>query len=63
MKLQYHPEARREIIEAAMYYENERPGLGAEFLDEIDDGANHRRQTPFAPSKSWHAAKIDECCS
>ncbi len=31
-----HPEARRELGEAADFYERERPGFGAEFLDEAE---------------------------
>ena len=30
-----HPEAKREIIEAAEFYETRRPGLGDQFLDDL----------------------------
>jgi plasmid stabilization system protein ParE len=36
MKLRYHAAARKEIIDAAKYYELARIGLGDEFLVEID---------------------------
>ncbi len=36
MNVVYHPLARDEVIETAQYYEAQRPGLGVEFLDEID---------------------------
>jgi plasmid stabilization system protein ParE len=32
----YHRLARRELNEAAQYYELESPGLGAAFLDEVE---------------------------
>lgn len=39
MKLEFHPEAELELIEAALYYELEVPGLGERF------GAEVRRAT------------------
>jgi plasmid stabilization system protein ParE len=36
MIVRYHSLAKREVIEAAIFYEKERDGLGAEFLDELD---------------------------
>jgi len=35
-KVSYHRLARRELNEAAQYYESESPGLGAAFLDEVE---------------------------
>ena len=32
----YHRLARRELNEAAQYYESESPGLGSAFLDEVE---------------------------
>jgi len=32
----FHPDARREMREAADFYDLERPGLGTEFLDEVE---------------------------
>lgn len=36
MKYAFHPEARLEYREAAIFYEARRPGLGATFTREID---------------------------
>jgi plasmid stabilization system protein ParE len=35
-RVSYHRLARRELNEAAQYYESESPGLGAAFLDEVE---------------------------
>lgn len=35
MKLEFHPEAELELIEAAVYYERQVPGLGERFETEI----------------------------
>jgi toxin ParE1/3/4 len=35
-QVSYHRLARRELNEAAQYYESESPGLGAAFLDEVE---------------------------
>jgi len=35
-RVTYHRLARRELNEAAQYYESESPGLGAAFLDEVE---------------------------
>ena len=31
MRLEFHPEAELELIEAAVYYDNQVPGLGERF--------------------------------
>jgi len=36
MRLEFHPEAERELIEAALYYEVEVPGLGKRFGREVE---------------------------
>ena len=36
MRVIYHPDAEAETIEAALYYESQRGGLGGEFLHAID---------------------------
>lgn len=41
MKLEFHPDAELELIEAAVYYESRVPGLGMRFGDEV------RRATDF----------------
>ncbi|MGV3626941.1 MAG: type II toxin-antitoxin system RelE/ParE family toxin [Betaproteobacteria bacterium] len=35
MRLEFHPEAELELIEAALHYETEVPGLGARFETEV----------------------------
>ena len=35
--LAFHPEADRELIEAAQFYEARRTGLGDQFLERITD--------------------------
>ncbi|BFU90534.1 MAG: hypothetical protein NTAFB01_17210 [Nitrospira sp.] len=35
-RVSYHRLARRELNEAAQYYESESPGLGAALLDEVE---------------------------
>ena len=35
-----HPEAKREIIEAAEFYERRRSGLGDQFLDDVQRALN-----------------------
>jgi len=37
MTLQYHPEAAKELTSSIQYYEEKSIGLGAEFLDEIEE--------------------------
>jgi toxin ParE1/3/4 len=41
VKLEFHPDAELELIEAAVYYETEVPGLGERFEAEV------RRATSF----------------
>lgn len=36
MNWYFHPDARAEFHDAAMWYEDRRPGLGDEFIREID---------------------------
>lgn len=37
MTFQYHPEAAKELTSSIQYYEDKSTGLGAEFLDEIEE--------------------------
>jgi hypothetical protein len=37
MTFQYHPEAAKELMSTIQYYEDKSVGLGAEFLDEIEE--------------------------
>lgn len=51
MTFSYSPQARRELVEAADYYEGERPGLGSAFLDAVDEAleqlARHPESAPL----------------
>ena len=40
MKLEFHPEAERELIEAAVRYELQVPGLGERFGEEVREAAD-----------------------
>jgi toxin ParE1/3/4 len=42
----YHPEAQAEVIEAAKFYNDRVPGLGADLLREIDRAVARILQTP-----------------
>ncbi|MCP5520229.1 MAG: type II toxin-antitoxin system RelE/ParE family toxin [Verrucomicrobiales bacterium] len=46
MRLSYHPEARKEVVEAARFYEGKVPGLGAEFLAEFNRAVALILETP-----------------
>ena len=37
MNIRYHPEALKEMVEAAIFYEEHQEGLGSRFLDIIED--------------------------
>ncbi|MDZ8106563.1 MAG: type II toxin-antitoxin system RelE/ParE family toxin [Nostoc sp. DedQUE12a] len=36
----FHPLAEQELIDAVAYYEEQKPGLGLEYLQEIEHGVN-----------------------
>lgn len=46
MKHRYHVLAGRELLAATAFYEGQREGLGADFLDEIDKGIEVILQAP-----------------
>ena len=45
-RLIIRPQADIEILEAADYYEDEKAGLGSEFLDELEEAMNGLAQHP-----------------
>jgi plasmid stabilization system protein ParE len=45
--LRLRPKARRDIVSAARWYESERVGLGAAFLDDIDVALHRICDTPL----------------
>jgi plasmid stabilization system protein ParE len=47
MRIVLHPEADREYVEAAQYYERQRAGLGAEFIAAVDDAVADLKRFPW----------------
>jgi len=43
----FHPEARREAMDAALYYERQEAGLGDRFSDAIEAGLRQIQRSPF----------------
>jgi hypothetical protein len=46
MKVVSHPEAYEEMFESACFYETRSEGLGADFLDAVDEVARSIQQFP-----------------
>ena len=46
MRLNYHPDAEAELIEAALFYERRLPTLGAQFLDAADCAVRALQEAP-----------------
>lgn len=44
----FHELAEQELIEAASYYDAQRPGLGSTFLDEVERAISEVRENPEA---------------
>lgn len=47
-RVAFHPEADTEVIESAHWYDSQKPGLGASFLDEIEAAVARISATPEA---------------
>jgi toxin ParE1/3/4 len=47
----FHPLAEQELIDATAYHEEQKPGLGLEFLGEVEDAVNFLMLYPEAASK------------
>jgi plasmid stabilization system protein ParE len=45
-EVKYHPKALAELFRSARYYNRQRPGLGAEFFDELDAAVARLRADP-----------------
>jgi toxin ParE1/3/4 len=43
----FHPLAEQELLDAAFYYEEQRPGLGLEYLEEIEHSVNFLTRYPY----------------
>jgi toxin ParE1/3/4 len=48
MKLEFHAQALAELHSAARYYESRQPGLGARFLDVVDEALERIARDPLA---------------
>lgn len=55
MRLEFHPEARVEYIEAIAYYEERQPGLGARFTIEIENAIHRVMEAP----RQWRRIEGD----
>jgi toxin ParE1/3/4 len=44
----FHPLAEKELIDAAVYYEGQEPGLGGEYLTEVEHAVRFITQYPEA---------------
>jgi toxin ParE1/3/4 len=47
----FHPLAEQELLDAAIYYEEQKVGLGLEFLEEVEHAVNFLTQYSEAGSK------------
>jgi len=54
MRVDFHPDAQAELEAAAQYYESRRPGLGARFIEAVEEAAARIAASPGM----WRA--IDE---
>jgi plasmid stabilization system protein ParE len=48
MKVVFHPEAYEEMLESARFYETRSEGLGADFLDAVEEVTRSIQQFPKA---------------
>ena len=55
----FHPDARRDLREAADFYDLERLGLGAEFLDEVEQ--TMRRVIEYPESSPVVLGRVRKC--
>ena len=57
--VRFHPDAEQEFREAVLWYENQRTGLGSEFVLSIDESIERIRKSPEAyPEIYGHVRKI-----
>lgn len=47
----FHPLAEQELVDAVTYYEEQRVGLGLEYLEEVEHTVSFLRRYPEAGSK------------
>ncbi len=48
MRVVFHPEAHAELIEQARYYESKSEGLGADFLDAVEETTHRIQHSPIS---------------
>ena len=60
MIIDLHPEALRELQEAAKYYKSKSPNLGVEFLDEFEAATNRIAKSP---ERFAFVSDKTRCCS
>jgi hypothetical protein len=47
-RLNIRPEAEADVVEAALWYEQRKPGLGEEFVTEVDQAIRRVLENPLA---------------
>lgn len=52
MRVELHPEARAEVRAAALWYDEQRPGLGDRFIERVDE-VLHRLEDAPAIYRVW----------
>jgi toxin ParE1/3/4 len=59
----FHPEAKKELDQGASYYEERRPGLGVDFLTEVEAATLQIQQSPqsfsFFPGSESRRCLVD----
>jgi toxin ParE1/3/4 len=58
MKLIFHPDADAELTEAAQYYESRQPGLGSDFLAEVERALDQILTNPEAFRKIGRRVRL-----
>ena len=58
MRLELHPEARAELRSAAVWYEEQRPGLGDEFISAISASLDRVSDAPES-YPAWPSTRAD----
>jgi len=56
-KINVQPQARAEVEEAAVWYERQRPGLGIEFILELDAAIERAAASPDIYSRQYREAR------
>ena len=57
MRLELHPEARAELRSAALWYDEQRPGLGDEFIADVSEAFNRVARLRILPGMVGHAGR------